>query len=478
VSHEVSTEQTSTARRSTLVLAASSGVAFALNVARTKLLALAWGPGGVGQMGLMQAAMGTANLITGLGVDGLVARDVAASPRGSVESDRAIAAATRGAMLLSTLAAAVSTIGLGLYLTSVSVLSPAAALLLGLGAGVSILGSNFRAVLSGLGAAKETALATVIAAVLALLGALTLGWAQPSPPALAIAVAMVPLATMLALGAFVSKRVGLGGRAQGHSPFRDLLHIARRASLFTVAGVLPLLGQTLVRTIAATSLSEDGLGQMQAAAGIAAISTSLLASSIGPVLIPQLSNALSQRQPFSRLLTEHTAFLVTLYAPIAIAIATAPTLVLSLLYSGRFSDGAPQLGWQLVGEVLRMPVWLMATSLVVLGRGRAYLLLELVGLLTQVGGMALVAKTHDSASIGVVFAVSAVAQFALATFLLGANGFRWNGPALLRVGLIAACCAVLAVLSGTRTALVLGGCLLVPASVLAARLLLSLRKRG
>lgn len=464
------------ARRSTLLLASSSAVGFVLGVLRTKLLAIVWGPAGVGQLGLMQAAMGTANLATGLGVDGLVGRDVAAVTPGSQASTRILIAATTGAAVLSLWATVISTLVLGWYLPGVSIVSWPAAIALGCGAGFSVLASNYRAVLSGLGAAREIAIGTIVAAVLSLLGAAALAWAPPGFGAIAAAVAVVPLSTLIGLGIFALRRVPVETSPRYKDAVRDVLQIARRATIFTAAGVLPLLGQAMVRTLAATHLTEAGLGQMQAAAAIAAISTSVLAGTVGPVLIPQLSAAVVNKREFSSLLSQHTSFLVALYAPVALVAAAVPGLVLTALYAKDFQGGAAQLGWQLAGEAVRLPVWLMATTLVVLGRGRAYFVLEFTGLTTQFVGMMLVLPSRDPALIGIVFAASTFAQFVLASFLLRADGFAWSAPALGRIALLSGACCVLAALVGTSLGTLLGLIAAVPAVVVAFRLFMNLRR--
>ncbi|MDP2270214.1 MAG: hypothetical protein Q8K32_05730 [Archangium sp.] len=423
----------------------------------------------------MQAAMGTANLATGLGVDGLVARDVAGATPGSQASHRILIAATTGAAILSLWATVISTLVLRWYLPSVSIFSWPAALALGCGAGLSVLASNYRAVLSGLGAAREIAIGTIVAAVLSLLGAAGLAWAPPSFVAISAAVAVVPLSTMIGLGIFALRRVPSGAARYGDA-IRDVLQIARRATIFTAAGVLPLLGQAMVRTLAATHLTEAGLGQMQAAAAIAAISTSVLAGTVGPVLIPQLSSAVVNKREFSTLLSQHTTFLVALYAPVALIAAAAPGVVLNALYANDFQGGAAQLGWQLAGEAVRLPVWLMATTLVVLGRGRAYFVLEFMGLTTQFAGMLFVLPSRDPALIGMVFAASTFAQFVLASFLLRADGFAWSAHALGRIALLAGACCLLATLVGSPWGTALGLIAAAPAVVIAFRLFKNLRR--
>lgn len=468
-------EQTAHARRSTLLLAASSGVSFVLGVARTKLLALAWGPGGVGHIGLMQAAMGTATLATGLGVDGLIPREVAAERARGGDANRAVHTATVGASLLAVASTLISAIGLWIYFSRIGVGGGAAAVVLGAGAGLSVLGANFRALLSGLGAVRELATASIVAAALALVVSGALALVSASGIAIAMAVAAVPLTTLLTLSWFVRSRRTTGAELAVGA--RGVLAIARRAGIFTVAGVLPLLGQTFTRTLAATSMSEDRLGEFQAAAAVAAISTSVLASSIGPVLFPQLSQKLAAGESFSEMLGAHAGFLLSLYAPVAIVAIAVPDVALRLLYSGRFEGAADQLAWQIIGELFRLPVWLMATTLVMKERGRAYLLLELTGVATQVIGLYLVLPEASSAQLGWVFATASAVQFTLACALLGLDGFRWPRRTVLHLLAIVALGAGLATARGAPHVTLLAALALLPLGWKALSLVRGLRAR-
>lgn len=461
------------AQRSTLFLAASSGVSFVLGLARTKLLALAWGPPGIGQLGLMQAAMGTANLATGLGVDGVLAREVALVP--ASERKRALTSAAVGASALSLASALVSSIALTAYVLKVGLGSVAEGLILGIGAGLSVLVGNLRALTSGLGAVREISIATIAGAAIALAGTCSLLLLPAGSVAQSLAVMIIPFSSLFAFGWVTSRHVtfdtSFWRRAVG-----DTFRIARRASIFTAAGVLSPLGQSLVRTLAATYLTDVALGNLQAAWAISALSTSLLASSIGPVLIPQLSLTLGDTRAFKALLSEHTAFLIMLYAPVGLIGIAAPRLIMTMLYSGDFSQGAAQLSWQIIGEFLRLPVWLMSTSLVVLVRGRAYFLLELAGITVQLIGLSVVLPLNDFRLVGVVFAVSALVQFLLASFMLR-DRFSWPGRSLIWIAGLVSFAMLVALMNEHFLGALVGGVGALLSAALAVRALLQLFRR-
>lgn len=464
-----------TARRSTLLLAASSALSFSLNVLRTKLLALAWGPAGVGYTGLMQAAMGTTTLAVGLGIDGLVARDIAQAS--AEQRARVAAAATAGVAGVASVGAIISTIALMAYLPRVGLTGRFDALLLAIGAAAGVVGANLRAALSGLGAARAVASSSVAASLLALMGAGVLVLAAPTHTLLTAAVVVVPIASLLSLAVPAARLLPKPASQSAAASVQEALRIAKRATIFTAAGVLPPLAQTAARTLAASHLNDVELGQMQAAAAIAAISTSLLAASVGPVVIPQLSAAVQKPAEFSTVLGRHTTFLITLYAPLAIGTAALSDVALRVLYSTDFISSGPQLGWQIVGEVLRLPIWLMATALVILQRGRGYFVLEATALFVQLGGLSLALPTHDPATIGLAFTCSSVAQFILASWMLRRSEFRWPLASIVRVSTVAVVCAIIVVLPRPWS-LAVAVTALIPAFVTAVKLVLSLRQPG
>jgi antigen flippase len=461
------------AQRSTLLLAASSGVSFLLGLARTKMLALAWGPAGIGQLGLMQAAMGTANLATGLGVDGVLAREVALVP--PEERERALTSAAVGASALSLASAAVSSVALTMYVVNLGLGGIKEGLILGLGAGLSVLVANLRALTSGLGAVREIALATMAGAAVALGGTCGLMLVPTGSLAQSLAVTLIPLSSLVAFGWVAGRHVRFDLSASRRA-VADTLRIAKRATVFTAAGILSPLGQSLVRTVATAYLTDVALGNLQAASAIAALSTSLLAASIGPVVIPQLSASLGDSRAFGALLSEHTSFLLLLYAPIGLVGIAAPGLVMTVLYSGDFSQGASQLSWQLIGEFMRLPLWLMSTTLVVLGRGRAYFLVEFTGITVQLVGLLLVLPMTDFRLIGMVFTFAALVQFALASFMLR-DRFAWPARSVASLAGLVGFAALVATTNQHAAGMFVGGAGALVAAALAVKGLLQLLRR-
>lgn len=361
-----------------------------------------------------------------------------------------LSAATLGAVFLALFSIVASSVLLWVYVVSIGAGGPATGMVLGIGAGVSVLVANFRAVLTGLGASREISLAGVVGAALALVLSSLVALASPSPVVLALAVACVPVGALAAMGRYVVPKVPRAWQGAVPRAVSDVLGVARRATVFTLAGVVPLLSQSITRTMVAVSMNEAELGHMQAAAAISAISTSLLATSIGPVLIPRLTVAVRGGEALGPILSQHVTFLVGLYAPVAVVIAGLPELILEVLYTGRFAGAARQLAWQVVGEVFRLPVWLLATTLVVRGRGRAYLMMELAGLLTQSLGLWVVLPMKSGCLIGVVFLAASFVQFLLGSVMLYGDRFRWTRPSLGWIG-------GLALTSGCLASFVAGG---------------------
>ncbi len=388
-------------------------------------------------MGMMQSSMSTATLIAGLGVDAVGTRELAqAYPADSRRAARVLSAVTRGMTIVGTIGAAAGFIamlllrdwlGLGAYL-------PILALAVGVFA--SICTANLRGALSATGHVNSVAASNIAASLVAMLGSAALALLAPTRvEAWAVAVLLVPLAQFVTVGWSFQKVPKLTLLPWGES-LREALSLARQSSFLAVAGVLPMLSQLLIRTFARDSLPPESFGCFQASMAIAAISVSVLASSIGPSLLPRLGAAAHDPSKLASVINEQTAIYLKLFAPVAIGLVALPELAVRLLYSSAFDAVADQLSWQMIGEVLRLPSWVLATALTARGRTRTYLLVEAVSLAALVLGTALASTTGNLAIIGATVSIAAAVQFFLLTLLARADGIEWENSVVIRLTLL------------------------------------------
>lgn len=460
----------------TLLFAGGAAISFVLGLLRTKAQAIAWGPTGVGGLGLMQASLSTATLVGGVGVDGLVTRDLAAhdSPR---RNDEIAAVAVRGSVLLACVACGGATVIFGLLPTSLGFSGWADAFIVGVGVAFAILAANQRALLAGLRRTRDLAVAQVAAAVVGTVLAVSLVVLPAGTMVWAAAVTSIPL-TQFVIFATVVRRVTRADALSWVQAAALLPEFALRAGPLAIAGVLPVLTQLLIRTSAHRAMNELAFGSFQATMSLAAISVSVLASSVGPSVLPRLSKAAASHAELRDELNSTIADYLRLYAPVAIILAALPELATRLLFSRDFGGVSEQLPWQLVGEVFRLPCWVMATALTAQARFRTYLLVEASSLVVSVLAVSLSAPSGSPAVVGAALSAATVCQFVILAAALSMTGVVLRLAVLRALSTVAAVVIVAAAWSSTvvwvRAAVVLAAFLFAAS---AFKLLARLRQR-
>ncbi len=428
--------------RETVLLAASAAVSFLLGLARTKIQALAFGPIGMGAIGLLQSSMSTATLITGIGADAVVTRELARS--GQEEAGRIRDAAVWGMPVVAALGA-LGSLGVFFLLSArLGFASVTQMMIVATGAVLGVVSANLRAVLAGLRKILDLGLSSIVAATVATIFVAVLFLVPASPAIWALVAISLPLAQVLVFAVALNRHPTFGNSQPWGTSVRLALQLGRQSSVLAVAGVLPVLSQLLMRTAAHDALSDFSFGYFQSAMALAAISVSVLASSVGPSVLPRLSAAAADPQKLSRVVAEQVGVYLLLYAPVVLAVEAMPELVIRLVYSEAFLPVADQLRWQLVGEVLRLPCWVMATALTARGFYRQYLLVEGVSLVASVLAVGVAANTKSLSILGVALSVAVLIQFLVLVGLLWRGGVRLPVSVLLRLVGLAATCALAA----------------------------------
>lgn len=422
------------ALRSTVMIGMSSGLGFVVSLARTKIVALVFGPVGVGAVGMMQSVLAMAALAGGFGIDTVVTREVAKAwaVADRVRVGEMLAVARRGVVVWGAIAGAVA---VGVFWVAgdrLGIYSGVAALLLGVAVQAVIVSSSARGLLSGLGRIEDVAVASVVAAVVGLVASGVLTW-LPSTEATWAAIALVvPGAQWLVFWVF-GRRLGTALAVSFVRAAGVTYQLARQGGQLAVAGIVPVAAQLLVRAIGREHLGAQGFGYFQASLAIAGATVSVLAASVGTAVVPRLAVVANNPEELSLEVNEQARTYLVLFAPLAIMVAVVPEWVVLVLYSSEFSAVAEQLKFQIAGEVLRLPVWVLNGMLVARARARLCLVTELGTLVATVGLMSVAVRTGSLAVVGGGLALGMLVQFGLISALAAAEGVRWQGATLVRI---------------------------------------------
>lgn len=429
----------------TIVFAVASGLSFFFALVRTKVQAVSWGPDGVGAVGLMQASMGVATLVVGFGVDGLITKDLAATSHPEARI-RSISAAIRGMLVVALCGAGVAWMVFAVFADRLGFSSYADAGIVAIGTSAAVYVANQRAVISGTRLVRALAIAMVLGSLASavIVGLLSLG--TSSPLMWALAVLAVPMAQLVTFVLPVH-RASAAPLASWLAATKEAARYMGRARLLAFTGLLPVLAQLLVRTQAHAALLPASFGAFQASMALAATSISVLASSVAPSVLPRLSQTATDQRRFSDTINETIATYLLLYAPVALMIEAMPDIIVRVLYTGEFLQASGQLSWQIVGEVLRLPCWVLATALTARGRFRAFFLAELGSLVASVVLIRITTAAGDLRYVGIGTSAATALQFVLLWIATGMDGVRLKSSLIVRL---------LILLTATATAAAVG----------------------
>jgi len=366
--------------RSSSIIGGASVVNIALGLLRIKVAALLLGPAGVGLIGLLTNLTGTASAVAGLGVGNVGTRQIAEAV--GRDDAAAMAAARRALFWGSLVLALLGAVGFWLLrgVLAVRILGDASLTgevgWLALVVGLTVAAASQTALLNGMRQIGDLARASVFSALLSTLlgiGALML-WGRGGLMAFLIA---APLATFLLGHVYVCR---LPKVQAPRTPFAVLTgqwrNLARLGAAFMVAGLAVTLGQLLVRSLLQQQLGADALGYFQAAATISMTYIGFVLTAMGTDYYPRLTAAIHDHAAVNRMVNEQTEVALLLAGPVFLAMMGLAPWVIKLLYSQSFHSAAEVLGWQILGDILKVASWPLGFIILAAGNGRTYMLTE------------------------------------------------------------------------------------------------------
>lgn len=410
--------------RATAIVGLGSATTLGFSVLTAKAYAILVGPEGVGLLALLQALL---TLGVMLFTAGLVTSAVRPFSRVAASSAAVTTVLVRGLIivvlggvlgsgLLLLLREPVATGLLGGPERTMDVTWLALALLL------SVVGALLLAALTGLqmvGAVVKVNIATSLTA--AVLGVLVVGLLGISGVALAVLfTAAVQLAMSVAMYAGWTSRMSRGMAAIVAPTTREMLLDGLPVAASRVVGhgalfVVPVIVLQLATTA--------DVGLYRAAAAISVGYLSFFLAALTQDYLPRLA-----REPDGaglRVLVERRMrLMMALGAPLVLVLLGMGPWLLELLYTREFVPAFGVLKWQLVGDLVRIPAWVLSFVLLARARTGRYLVVELVGgvsvVLACTAGLALIGL--EGAGAG--YAAAQLAYFVVVWLAVSSHGVR------------------------------------------------------
>ncbi len=371
-----------TIARATATLAGGSVVSLIAGALSAKLIAVMAGPVGTGTVGLLSSLLTLGVLVGGFGIATGLIRQVALA---TASGDALAISSAHQAARLGVLAAA-SAIALGL----IALRDQIATFLFGDGGseldvvlvGIAVVFTALAGVEAGLvnGLHRVKWVATVTAAsaagmALALVAAVFVGGTGAVAAGLLIG-SLVGWIVAMAVALMVVPRVA--ARIDRQRRGADLRALLRFGGPFTVSQLLGAGAQLAIPFLVLAMLQTADVGYYRAAATISVAYLAFLLNAMAQDYYPRVS-AISGTPAIEGTARRQLRFVLMVCIPLILLTSAAAPILVTVLYSGEFAPAVDVLGWQLAGDMLKLPAWTLSFVLLARGASGTFLAVEAIG---------------------------------------------------------------------------------------------------
>lgn len=431
------------ALRSTSIIGASSIVVLLIRMVRTKIIAVALGPGGIGLEALFDSIITVSRTLFegGLGAAGVRQVAAAAGDAGGVEAAAKTAFVLRRAYVVLGVVGAASVFlargPISLLVFGRGDLAGAIGLLSITLLFTAIAGGQ-AVVLNGLRRIGDLALVNVW-------GTLA-GTAVSIPIVLAWGLDGVATYMVLAAGAglFVSsyyiRRVNLPAvRLDSRAILREISPLMRLGVAFLATSLMSTGTIFALRVLVTREVGVEAAGQFQAASALSMVYVGFILTAMGADYFPRLSAVAEDDIRCNQMVNEQTEISFLLALPGILATVALAPWVIRLFYSNQFDVASEILTWQMAGMFLRLASWPMGFILMAKGRGLTFVLADAVAWTTYISLAWLGLRTVGLPGIGMAFlGCYLVYTILILSIVRGVSGFVWSGASarLLLLGVL------------------------------------------
>jgi len=416
--------------KATGVLGSAQVVIILVGMVRVKVLAVLLGPIGVGIAGIYQATIELIKTATGFGLGYSAVRDIASAAATGDQKKIATtvlvlrrwvwATGMLGILVAVVFSRQLSRIAFDneAHATDIALLS--AALLF------SAIAAGQSALLQGLRKIGYLAKATMLAAVVGLVGAVTIYYVwgiRGIVAALLLTYALELTTTWL----FSRKVVTVPVQLSLSDTFIKGKSMARLGFFLTLSTLASTGTMYLVRSFISQQEGLASVGYFVAAWSISTMYMSAIFNAMSADYFPRLSAVQHDSVAVTKMVNDQTEVALLLTAPVIIGMVSFVDLLVHIFYSSHFSVTATILNWQLAGDFFKVLGWPMGFILLAKGNGKLYIATELGWNLLFCAGVYFGWKLFGIQITGVAFLVSYF-LYVITLYILSARiiSFRWS----------------------------------------------------
>lgn len=407
--------------RASLWTASSTLVKIIAGLLVVKLLAVEYGPQGVGQAGNFRQLITVLGVLAGAGIFNGVTTLVAERQQ-DARALRAVTGSASAMVLGSTLLLAVIFLLFAVPVSQALFGHPEYAGVIRLLAllQMGIAWANLMlAVIKGFRDARGNALALMLGSIIGVLAWLVCHWLGGYRGAL-LGLAMVPALVVLPASWMVARREHLPLRYLRPRWQRDIvLKLSKYTLMALITAVTLPVAWVLMRNQLAAQAGWDQVGIWLGVTSISDAWLQFITASFSVWLLPTLAR-LNDRVAIGREIARTLRLVMPAVAAIACVVWLLRDLAIWLLFSAQFSAMRDLFIWQLVGDVLKVGAYVFGYLVIAKGALRFYLLTEISQFVLLLGFAYWLIPLHGTVGAAQAYMATYIVYFALcaATFLV------------------------------------------------------------
>lgn len=423
--------------KTSLLTGGSQIVVMALQMVRTKVLAILLGPGGTGIIGLYGATTGLVNSLANLGLSSSsvrqIAKDNTAEDRKSIRktlfvfrtlilSTSILAAIT---MIIFAHAIGKTTFGNENHTNGIRWMAIVVLL-----TGIS---SGQYALLQGLRLIKEMAFAKVLGSLIGVILGIVLIVIFRHEGVIPYIISGAVVAAIISW--YFTNKIKIPSLRVNYKEFKHLsIQLLSMGMAFLASSLATNFTGYYSRVLITDRFSVEQLGFYTASWTLSAIYVNFVLSAMGADFYPRLTAVINDHQKANNLINEQTVMGIALSMAGVVAVIGFAPWVLQLFYSTAFISAAPMLQWMAAGMVLKVICWPIGFIVVCKGKSILFIVTELTWALMYLVLLYFFTNTFGLEGAGIAFFLATVGY----TFLeIGLSykltGFIWNRLALIQI---------------------------------------------
>lgn len=370
--------------KSSSIIGGASVINILIGLIRLKVIALMFGPAGIGFLALLTNIMQVASTIAAMGMNNVGTRQIAEAS--AKDDERHIAVAAKALLLATAVLSIVGGISVWLLRESIALWvfsdpnKASAVGLVGVAVFLSVVAGSQGALLNGLRRIGDMARVSMGAAFLSTSIALPILW-WGGESMIPVVIIITPLMTLLLSYYYTKKLKPIPTKSiQWKETQTQIKTMLKLGGVFMLAGLVGVAGLLVVRSIIQQKLGIAAVGIFEAAWMISMTYLGFVLGAMGADYYPRLTAVIHNHEEANRLANQQTEVVLLLAGPVLIAMMALAPWVIQLLYSQEFSAATNVLLWQIMGDALKIVSWPLGFMILAAGRGNTFLFSELTAL--------------------------------------------------------------------------------------------------